>query len=118
MPAPPATDTTAVGVALAGGESRRMGRDKGALELRGETLVERASQPGSRREGQARPILRRHALRSRVSTSQSTGNDSVDVSYRLLLRNPARSTELQAELEETTGVERVALFLHENESEV
>ena len=42
----------------------------------------------------------------------------MDVSYRLQLRDPSRSDDLQAELETDAGVKRVSLFMREDESEV
>ena len=40
-PPPTHLDTVRVGVLLAGGESRRMGRDKRGLRLGGDTLLQR-----------------------------------------------------------------------------
>ncbi len=63
-------------------------------------------------------VLDRHALRKQLASERRTNNEGLDLSYRLLLRNPARSDELQWELRELAGVERVSLFLREDESEV
>jgi molybdopterin-guanine dinucleotide biosynthesis protein A len=57
------TPDAVLGVVLAGGQSRRMGRDKAALILEGETLVERAARrlaqacPEAIVAGGARPAL-------------------------------------------------------------
>lgn len=63
-------------------------------------------------------VLDRHALRTQLASERRTNNEGLDLSYRLLLRNPARSDELQWELRQMAGVERVSLFLREDESEV
>ncbi len=63
-------------------------------------------------------LFRRHALRTKLSAANEAGDNVMDFSYRLLLRDPNRSTELQSELESTTGVKQVALFMHGDESEV
>jgi hypothetical protein len=63
-------------------------------------------------------VLDRHALRTQLASERRVSNEGLDLSYRLLLRNPARSDELQWELKQLTGVERVSLFLREDESEV
>jgi hypothetical protein len=42
----------------------------------------------------------------------------MDLSYRLLLRDPSRSRELLSELETTEGVARVSLFHRSDEAEV
>jgi hypothetical protein len=63
------------------------------------------------------PILRRHSRKIQLAASRKVG-DGMDMSYRLQLRDPTRSHELQTELEETEGVQRVSLFMREDESEV
>lgn len=63
-------------------------------------------------------ILKRHSRRTQLAASRKVGEDGMDMSYRLQLRDPARSHELQTELEETAGVKRVSLFMREDESEV
>lgn len=66
-----------------------------------------------------RPILRRHSSKIQLaSTRRLPGGDGVDMSYRLLLRDPRRSDELQTELEQIPQVERLSLFVREDESEV
>jgi hypothetical protein len=65
-----------------------------------------------------RPILRRHSSRVQLASSRRLPGEGVDLSYRLLLRDPTRSDELQAELEQVPEVERLSLFLREDESEV
>jgi hypothetical protein len=62
-------------------------------------------------------VLRRHSRKFQLAASRKVG-DGMDMSYRLQLRDPARSHELQSELEGTDGVQRVSLFMREDESEV
>jgi hypothetical protein len=65
-----------------------------------------------------RPILHRHAVRAKVATQRASGEEGVDVSYRMLLRDPARSRELIAELQQTEGVAHASLYHREDESEI
>jgi hypothetical protein len=65
-----------------------------------------------------RPILRRHSLRANLASQHDLDAEKVDLSYRLLLRDPSRSRELLRELEQTQGVARVSLFHRSDEAEV
>lgn len=65
-----------------------------------------------------RNVLRRHAARVQLASQRELGDDKMNVSYRLLLRDPARGRELLAELRATPGVELPALFHREDESEL
>ena len=69
-------------------------------------------------EAQLAKVLRRHSRRVQLASSRKMGDDAIDMSYRLQLRDPSRSHELQTELEGTEGVQRVSLFMREDESEV
>ena len=64
------------------------------------------------------PILRRHSSRIQLATTRRLPGEGVDLSYRLMLRDPTRSDELQTELEQVPEVERLSLFVREDESEV
>jgi uncharacterized membrane protein YhiD involved in acid resistance len=63
------------------------------------------------------PLLQRHATRSQL-VSQRGGEGELDLSYRLLLRDPSRSSDLLEELQLLDGVEHVSLYLREDESEI
>ena len=63
-------------------------------------------------------ILRRHSLRVLLTNERRRTDAGVDLSYRLLLRNPKRDSELKLELDQTQGLEQVSLFLREDESEI
>ena len=65
-----------------------------------------------------KPILRRHSLRANLASQHDLEADKVDISYRLLLRDPSRSRELLSELQQATGVTRVSLFHRSDEAEV
>ena len=65
-----------------------------------------------------RPILRRHSLRANLASQHDLDAEKVDLSYRLLLRDPSRSRELLKKLEQTAGVARVSLFHRSDEAEV
>jgi hypothetical protein len=73
---------------------------------------------GNGTTGALREIFRRHALRTQLASQHDIDAAHVDLSYRLLLRDPARSRELVSELEGTDGVERVVLFHRTDEAEV
>lgn len=62
--------------------------------------------------------LRRHSSRVQLVSQRKTPGEGEDLSYRLQLRDPDRSHELQAELEQMAGVDRVAVFVRDDESEV
>ncbi|HNQ73804.1 MAG TPA: DUF4956 domain-containing protein [Verrucomicrobiota bacterium] len=64
-------------------------------------------------------LLRRHARSVLCASQRSSENlQGVDLSYRLLLRNPARSHELMAELKSLGGVTRASSLAAEDESEL
>jgi len=63
-------------------------------------------------------ILHQHCARTLLATQRRTGAESTNVSYRVLLRDPDRSSELQLALESCEGFGNVSLFLREDESEV
>jgi hypothetical protein len=68
--------------------------------------------------GAIKPILRRHSLRANLASQHDLEADKVDLSYRLLLRDPSRSRELLHDLEKAEGVARVSLFHRSDEAEV
>lgn len=63
-------------------------------------------------------ILQRHAARSHLTSERKLSDEGLDLSYRLLLRDPARCDELQWALKQTEGFERISLFMREDESEI
>lgn len=64
-------------------------------------------------------LLMRHALTANCSSQRShEGHNGTDLSYRLLLRDPARKEELLTELRALDGVTRVTGLKAEEESEV
>jgi len=65
-----------------------------------------------------REILRCHSSRVHLTAERRLTDAGVDVSYRLLLRNPARQDELRFDLEQSEGLDNVSLFLREDESEI
>jgi hypothetical protein len=63
-------------------------------------------------------VFRRHAVRAQLAGQHDIDAERVDVSYRLLLRDPGRTRELVSELETTDGVDRVVVFHRTDEAEV
>lgn len=69
--------------------------------------------------GEVARLLERHARRTHPASQRgSAGDTGVDVSYWLLLRDPARVEELLDELRSVNGVSRVTSLAAEDESEV
>jgi hypothetical protein len=62
-------------------------------------------------------ILVRHCVRRQLASDRQLSDAGVDLSYRVLLRDPARSAELDWELRQTAGVEDVSVYLRRDESE-
>jgi hypothetical protein len=66
-----------------------------------------------------RQLLRRHSRRSQIASQRSNeGYPGIDVSYRLLLRDPNRSAELLDDLKSLSGVARVSSLHAPDESEI
>jgi len=63
-------------------------------------------------------VLRRHTSRRQIASERRLSDEGLNLSYRLLLRDPSRSGELQMELSNTEGLEQVSLFMREDESEI
>jgi len=64
-------------------------------------------------------ILRRHSVRSHLASERAAGDEGMDLSYRVLLRDPSRSRDLLEELESTEGVAYASLAQREeDESEI
>jgi len=66
-----------------------------------------------------RQLLRRHSRAIQCASQRSNeGYAGVDLSYRLFLRDPARSQELLEELKALQGVARVSSLHAGDESEL
>lgn len=66
-----------------------------------------------------REILDRHSRSTTIASQRSNeGYPGIDLSYRLLLRDPARSNELLDELRGTNGVSRITSLYAGDESEL
>jgi hypothetical protein len=64
-------------------------------------------------------LLDRHCLRVHIANQHFTqGTDGADLSYRLLLRDPKRTSELLSELSTVPGVDRVSSVQAADESEI
>jgi hypothetical protein len=64
-------------------------------------------------------LLTRYALRLELASQRTDDSaQAADISYRLLLRDPARSNELFAELQALDGVSRITTLNAEDESEI
>lgn len=65
-----------------------------------------------------RPLLRRHALRAHLASQRELPQSRADLSYHLLLRDPARGRDLLAEVQSADGVASASLHNRPDESEV
>lgn len=64
-------------------------------------------------------LLERHSWKTHLASQRaSEGYEGADLSYRLLLRNPARIEDLLNELRALEGVSRVTTMKSEEESEI
>lgn len=63
-------------------------------------------------------ILKRHATRLDLASERRATNEGTDMTYRLLLRDVSRSSELQSELTSAEGMANVSVYLHEDEAEI
>ncbi|MBN2216682.1 MAG: DUF4956 domain-containing protein [Pirellulales bacterium] len=63
-------------------------------------------------------ILKQHSIRMKLANERRLSDEGLDLSWRLLLRNPARCDELQWVLRQTDGLENISLFLREEELEI
>ncbi|MBI1178194.1 DUF4956 domain-containing protein [bacterium] len=64
-------------------------------------------------------MLQRHSLRTLCASQRShEGYEGIDLSYRLLLRDPSRVNDLLNDLRNMNGVSRVTSLKAEDESEV
>lgn len=63
-------------------------------------------------------LIRRHASRLELATQRTDPGRGVDFTYRLQLRDPARSNEMLVELRETGRVEDASLYHREEETEI
>jgi hypothetical protein len=67
---------------------------------------------------QLKKYLSRHALSATLLSERRANEGAVDMTYRLLLRDPGRFYELEAALTQVQGVENVSVFLHEDDAEI
>ena len=65
-----------------------------------------------------RSVLHRHGARVQLASQRELEGERLNVSYRLLLRDPARGRELLAELRAMPGVEVPVLYHREDEAEL
>jgi hypothetical protein len=67
---------------------------------------------------QLKDILRRHASRLNLASERRVSDGGMDLTYRVLLRDPSRCDELQTTLSKAQGFENVSIFMHEDEAEI
>jgi Domain of unknown function (DUF4956) len=65
-----------------------------------------------------KPILKRHATRAELAGDQRSSEGGTDLSYRLLLRDTGRSSDLQSELAGRDNFQNISVYLHDDESEI
>lgn len=62
-------------------------------------------------------VLKRHSSRVELTSERNLTDTGLELSYRLLLRDPMRGHELVRELKDTAGVADPALYNHSDEAE-
>jgi hypothetical protein len=70
------------------------------------------------RMGTLKSVLKRHATRLHLASERRATEEGTDITYRLLLRDTSRSSELQSELTQTEGVQNVSVYMHDDEAEI
>ena len=116
----------AAGAALSGPAGGNLALAAGAvllsaLPLAGAGIAAPAAangRAGTARLPGLRQILQRHSTRQDLASERRSTNEGTDMSYRLLLRDTQRSSELQAELAAAEGITNVSLYLHDDEAEI
>jgi hypothetical protein len=68
--------------------------------------------------GELRSVLHRHSARVELASQRDLEEDRMDLSYRLLMRDPARTRDLLSDLRATRGIDRATLYHREDESEL
>jgi len=63
-------------------------------------------------------IIHKHTSRALLASERKLTDEGLDLSYRLLLRDPSRCDEFQWALKQTEGFEQVSLFMREDEAEM
>ena len=63
-------------------------------------------------------ILRRHCTRTQLASERHRSDEGLDLSYRLLMRDPTRNGELQWDLMQLDVFQNVSFFMRDEESEV
>jgi hypothetical protein len=63
-------------------------------------------------------ILKRHATQLNLASQRRSSTEGTDLSYRLLMRDAARSSELQTELARLEGLQNISVYMHEDEAEI
>jgi hypothetical protein len=63
-------------------------------------------------------VLKRHTRRLELASERRATDEGTDVTYRLLLRDVTRSSELQSELSGIEGLKNVSVYLHADEAEI
>jgi hypothetical protein len=63
-------------------------------------------------------VLHQHSTRAFLASERRVTDGGVDITYRLLLRDPSRFEELQSALTQREGFGNVSVFLHDDEAEI
>lgn len=68
--------------------------------------------------GELRTVLHRHSARVELASQRDLEDDRMDLSYRLLMRDPGRTRDLLSDLRAMRGIDRATLYHREDESEI
>jgi hypothetical protein len=111
--------TALIGTVLAAGALIYLWYTSFGSRQRYDMILNLTWQEGSEGLGPLQRLLERHTLRAVCASERvSHTGDATDLSYRLMLRDPARSRDLISELRSHSAVTRVSSMKAEDESEV
>ena len=63
-------------------------------------------------------ILARYSLSTQLASIQELTPGNMDATYRLRMRDPSKRMELESELRSIDQIDRISIFVHDDESEV
>ncbi|QEG01684.1 hypothetical protein Mal15_57620 [Stieleria maiorica] len=63
-------------------------------------------------------VLARHSLTTQLASIQELTPGNLDATYRLRMRDPSKRMQLESELRAIDQIDRISIFVHDDESEV
>ncbi len=63
-------------------------------------------------------VFARHSLSAQLASIQELTPGNLDATYRIRMRDPAKRMQLESDLRSLSEVDRISVFVHDDESEV